>query len=694
MAESSEWSTLLVSNVPLESTRNKLEEIFADFGPIKRCLVVPGKPGRKSTIGYVTFAVQDDCHAAMAAENLKLGDWTVKTKLAPDKKREKVAKEGEEGVVGVDATAASKKKARLIVRNLSFKATDKTLKEHFEKFGSVTEVNILKKPNGLMVGCAFVQFDKVNSAAKAIKEANAKEFIGRPVAVDWAVPKERFKEEQQIEPKVEIKEEEPDSKVDAKAEDGGSGEDAEASEEDEGSDEDDMDAQEDHVKEEMDDDNDEENDGDDVGDDGEEDNRFFKKPSHNLSAGHDIDEGKTVFIRNLSFQSCEEDLKDMMDENFGKVVFAKMVMDKVMGVPRGTGFVKFRDKDSADKCLEVADGEEGIYLDDRKLGISPALKKEDVEVRVKERKTKEEKDSRNLYLAREGLIREGTVAAEGVSEADMTKRKQVEKWKKNILKNLNMFISPNRLCVRNIPEHLDDAKLKTILSKNVRKGAKITECKIIRDLNKLGKNGVGASKEYGFVSFANHEDAMEALRSMNNNPGVFTKDKRPIIEFSIENKKAVNLRIKRMEKSREKNPNFKDRSSTFKDQRHIKGDKTLENRSDFSGSIADPKQKGLPTHSGPKVRHKKISRKALRKQEQDMKNPKKRKRAMEEREREAEKTQEPETKKRKKEKRNKPKKISKEQKKDLVEDKKFNALVKSYKHKLNAAPSITKKWFE
>merc|ERR1712113_958425 len=76
-------------------------------------------------------------------------------------------------------------------------------------------------------------------------------------------------------------------------------------------------------------------------------------------------------------------------------------------------------------------------------------------------------------------------------------------------------------------------------------------------------------------------------------------------------------------KSREKNPNFKDRSSTFKDQRHIKGDKTLENRSDFSGSIADPKQKGLPTHSGPKVRHKKISRKALRKQEQDMKDPKK-----------------------------------------------------------------------
>merc|ERR1711874_785553 len=199
-------------------------------------------------------------------------------------------------------------------------------------------------------------------------------------------------------------------------------------------------------------------------------------------------------------------------------------------------------------------------------------------------------------------------------------------------------------------------------------------CKVIRDLNKLGQNGVGDSKGYAFVSFAAHEDALEALRSMNNNPGIFTKDKRPIVEFSIENKKAVNLRIKRMEKSREKNPNFKAKNVKSNEQGHKKADKKPdhENKLNFSGAISDPKQKGLPTHSGPKVRHKKISRKALRKQEQDMKDPKKRKRALEEREREAEKMPEPETKKRKKEKkRKKPKKISKEQRKDLVEDKNF-----------------------
>ena len=46
------------------------------------------------------------------------------------------------------------------------------------------------------------------------------------------------------------------------------------------------------------------------------------------------------------------------------------------------------------------------------------------------------------------------------------------------------------------------------------------------------------------------------FRAMNNNPEVFTNDQRPIVEFSIENRKALNARQKRLEKSREKNPNF------------------------------------------------------------------------------------------------------------------------------------------
>ena len=38
------------------------------------------------------------------------------------------------------------------------------------------------------------------------------------------------------------------------------------------------------------------------------------------------------------------------------MVFAKLGMDKVMGHPRGAGFVKFSRGEDAEKCVEVREG--------------------------------------------------------------------------------------------------------------------------------------------------------------------------------------------------------------------------------------------------------------------------------------------------------------------------------------------------
>lgn len=69
--------------------------------------------------------------------------------------------------------------ARLIVRNVSFKATEETLKEHFEPYGEVQEVKLLKKPDGKLVGCAFVHFKNVPMAKKALLNTNMKPFLGK-----------------------------------------------------------------------------------------------------------------------------------------------------------------------------------------------------------------------------------------------------------------------------------------------------------------------------------------------------------------------------------------------------------------------------------------------------------------------------------------------------------------------------------
>merc|ERR1712242_547550 len=86
---------------------------------------------------------------------------------------------------------------------------------------------------------------------------------------------------------------------------------------------------------------------------------------------------------------------------------------------------------------------------------------------------------------------------------------------------------------------------------------KITEAKVMKNVKESGAKEKQTSKGFGLVSFADHEDALVALRNTNNNPTIFTNDRRPIVEFSIENRKALLARQKRMEKSKEKNPNFK-----------------------------------------------------------------------------------------------------------------------------------------
>jgi nucleolar protein 4 len=74
-------------------------------------------------------------------------------------------------------------------------------------------LNILKKKDGKMVGCAFVQYSNVAEASKAIKELNGKPFLQRPVAIDWAVSKDRFLSEnpKPAQPEPEIKEEEAEN---------------------------------------------------------------------------------------------------------------------------------------------------------------------------------------------------------------------------------------------------------------------------------------------------------------------------------------------------------------------------------------------------------------------------------------------------------------------------------------------------
>merc|ERR1712226_1617179 len=61
---------------------------------------------------------------------------------------------------------------------------------------------------------------------------------------------------------------------------------------------------------------------------------------------------------------------------------------------------------------------------------------------------------------------------------------------------------------------------------------------------------------YGFIELDTHEDALALLRATNNNPKIFGEARRPIVEFSVENAKALKileLKKKRIETKNDKN---------------------------------------------------------------------------------------------------------------------------------------------
>lgn len=99
-------------------------------------------------------------------------------------------------------------------------------------------------------------------------------------------------------------------------------------------------------------------------------------------------------------------------------------------------------------------------------------------------------------------------------------------------------------------------------------------------------NKFGNSKGFGFVEFSEHSHAIKALRHLNNNPDIFTNDKRPIVEFSVENKVALNRKKYRLIKQ-EKMINNKVKDINNGIEKPLDGE-----QSNYSGVMAKPLVKG------------------------------------------------------------------------------------------------------
>ena len=156
---------------------------------------------------------------------------------------------------------------------------------------------------------------------------NGKPMLQRPIAVDWAVPKKEFEEKCAMPEKREIKEEEGYNEMLSFSHIQGDSDEEEDEE---------LASQESVTEDEETEDQSSNGDDGDVFEEDEKPERRFGEPRPTWKTGHDVSENKTVYVRNLNFESDQDDLRNLMEEHFGKVLFAVLVMDKVTERPKVT----------------------------------------------------------------------------------------------------------------------------------------------------------------------------------------------------------------------------------------------------------------------------------------------------------------------------------------------------------------------
>ncbi|XP_026492513.2 RNA-binding protein 28 [Vanessa tameamea] len=578
---------LIVRNISFKATDENVREYFSQYGTVEEVKLLKKPDGRLVGCAFVHYTHVPMANKALAATNKKafLGRPIYVSWAVPQRKyNEEIQSNGPKKFNNVtdnskpdikdentDDKPMSKeekdktrfnRRARLIVRNISFKATEESLKEHFDPYGVVQEVKLLKKPDGKLVGCAFVHFKNVPMATEAISQTNMKPFLGRPISVDWAIAKDKYMQHvvnKQVEMQDNVKKEDSDSDdddnkmnvstEDVKQEIKDESDDDESDSENEVKSEDEEDDEDDENEDEDDESEDDEDAEKEVDDDGEDDNKSVTstQPEFQRIKLNDAEDGCTVFLTNIPFSVDNDELRTFAEKT-GPVKYALICVDKMTEHSKGSGFVKFMNKEDAERFLSLGAAE--LRLEGQAMQVRPALKRDNLSTGNK----KQPKDNRNLYLVKEGVVVAGTKAAAGVSASDMAKRLALERSKTQMLKNLNRFVSRYRLVVSNLPSSCDDARLRRTCARAAPRAA-ITEARVMRDLRApLQRDGLHPSKGYGFVMFMRHEDALACLRKLNNNPDIFDKNNRPIVSFSIEDRTALNARKKRLEKSIANNP--------------------------------------------------------------------------------------------------------------------------------------------
>ena len=160
-----------------------------------------GKKGGQAAAGPGTCRIWA---RQLSGEGLHIKRWRLIVRNLPFNVRRQAAGEGAAGMKRADASAACCVCCHLIASLLPSypcpglpQATEAHLRTAFEPAGFVWELTLPRSASGRGRGFAFVGFTCKAHAERGIKLVNGQAVAGRPVAVDWAVAKAQYGQQQQ-----------------------------------------------------------------------------------------------------------------------------------------------------------------------------------------------------------------------------------------------------------------------------------------------------------------------------------------------------------------------------------------------------------------------------------------------------------------------------------------------------------------
>jgi len=169
-----------VKSLPFATTIQEISKHFSDCGDVENVNLLKDRDGRSKGVAFVRFNNNESLQKAIQKNNSEFGGRTLVVEAAAPREQRGDGPRDRAPRNEGNATSNS-----VFVGNLSYNATEQSLRALFEGCGQIKTVRIATDFDGRPRGFAHVDFDDNEGAANAVKKSGT-DVDGRAVRVDFS----------------------------------------------------------------------------------------------------------------------------------------------------------------------------------------------------------------------------------------------------------------------------------------------------------------------------------------------------------------------------------------------------------------------------------------------------------------------------------------------------------------------------